>query len=95
MDVLIQTTRASIEHKMEGNAIEGSVCWWNVNGKPRRCSKGDKILFSDGDEVFAEGTILDVKEGEIIFTPLEGVSKENPEEPPSRGFKYLGEAVGE
>lgn len=65
------------------------ICWWNVRGKPRQCEKGDKIFFSDGDEVFAEGTILQLNDGEIVFTPLKSASMENPVEPPSRGFKYI------
>lgn len=88
-DILIQSDRDSLDHKMKGNVPEGHYCFWTVNGKPRNVEEGEKILFSDGDSVFAKGVIIDVREGEIRFDPLQEVDEENPVEPPSRGFKYI------
>lgn len=90
-DVIIQSKKQAISHKMKSHFQdpENFICWWEVNGKPQKTMKGKKILFSDGEEVFAKGTILEVEEERITFEPLEKTSEENPVEPPTRGFKYL------
>jgi len=90
-DVLIRTTREKIAHKMESEFEnpEKNYCWWTVNGKPRQCEEGDKIMFSDGERVFAEGKIRKVVKGEIEFEPVKKVVKPNPKKPPTRGFIYV------
>jgi hypothetical protein len=88
MDVLIRASEERIEHKLEEYVREGEHCYWTVNGTPQKAEKGDKILFSDGNRVHAEGEILWVEHGEIHFTPLKSVDKPNPRKPPMRGFAY-------
>lgn len=89
MDVLIQADRETVEHKLEENVPDGSLPFWSVHGTPQKCGAEDKILFSNGDHVIAEGVIVEVEEDRIWFTSLTEVEKENPEDPPSRGFKYI------
>jgi hypothetical protein len=90
-DVLIQAKPETVQHKMKEyfSTPEDYICWWDVNGKPQKTSKNCTILFSDGEKVYAKGTILEVEEDRITFSPLEKVELENPKEPPSRGFKYV------
>lgn len=90
-DILIRSDRQKVEHKMSGNVPDGHYCFWSVNGMPKRVEEGEMILFSDGESVFAKGVIIDVRDGEIRFDPLQEVDGENPIEPPSRGFKYVEE----
>ncbi|MFC7214580.1 hypothetical protein ACFQO4_10895 [Saliphagus sp. GCM10025334] len=88
-DVLIQTTRAALEHKMKGEVKPGHLPFWRVNGTPRRTDEGASILFSDGQRVIARGLVAKLEEGRIWFTPLEAVDEVLPAEPPTRGFKYV------
>lgn len=92
-DVLVQTSRAALEHKMKGEVKPGHLPFWRVNGTPRKTEVGRAILFSDGDRVVARGVIADLEDGRIWFSPLEDVDEALPDEPPSRGFKYV-EATG-
>lgn len=94
-DIFISTSRERFEHKLRENVPEGHQCFWSVNGTPKRCGPGDKILFSDGDRVRAKGVITDVEEGEIWFTPLTEIDEENPVEAFDHpGFKYVEQADG-
>jgi hypothetical protein len=86
MDVLIRASKEKVEHKLEKHDID--YCWWTVSGTPRQCTGGDMIFFSDGERIHAEGKILEINEGEIVFTPLKEVDKPQPRKPPTRGFTY-------
>jgi len=88
-DVLIQADRETLTHKMKGEVAVGHVPYWRVSGTPRRTEPGRTVLFSDGERVIARGVIGDVEEGRIVFTPLEETDEELPDDPPSRGFKYV------
>ena len=88
-DVLIQTTRDALAHKMKGEVTPGHLPFWRVHGTPRQTEVGRSILFSDGDRVIARGVIGKVEDGRIWFSPLEAVDEDLPDEPPSRGFKYV------
>jgi len=88
-DVLVQLDLESIQKKLKGRA-EGRFCYYrDLNGMPEGTQEGQKILFSDGQEVRAESILLDVSEGEFRFEPLTPVKRPNPESPPSRGFTYV------
>lgn len=92
VDVFIPTELERFEGKIRGNCPGGRPQVWPVNGTPKRCDPGDKILFSDGDRVRAKGVILEVKEDQIEFTPLVEVDEPNPVEPFDHpGFKYVEE----
>lgn len=91
MNVLIRASKDKTLHKMafEMDDPNSTECWWNVNGTPRKCNHLDKILFSDGDKVYASGMILKVESGKIWFTPLIKVDRPNPKKPPTRGYIYF------
>ena len=88
-NVLIQADRRKVKHKMKSEIPKGRLAFWSVKGKPRETGAGARIMFSDGERVFAESVILDVSKGKIEFDPLNPVNKPNPVEPPDRGFKYV------
>ena len=88
-DVLIQSSRSALEHKRKGEVKPGYLPFWRVNGTPRKTDVGRSVLFSDGERVIARGVIADLEDGRIWFSPLEFVDEELPDEPPSRGFKYV------
>ncbi|WP_455447835.1 hypothetical protein [Natrinema thermotolerans] len=88
-DVLVQTDRDALEHKMDGAVPVGHLPFWRVTGTPRRTEPGRAILFSDGQRVIARGVIAKLEEGRIWFNPLEDIDEELPDDPPSRGFKYV------
>lgn len=67
-DILIRAQRAKIEHKFEDNVPKGDYCFWTMLRPPKqtlwlgseRDIDGKKIMFTDGTNVFAEGTIIEV-----------------------------------
>lgn len=94
VDVFVPTDRERFEGKIRGNCPGGRRQSWPVNGTPKRCGPGDKILFSDGDRVRAKGVILEVSEGQILFDPLIEVDEPNPVEPFDHpGFKYVDDEI--
>lgn len=76
---------------MESRGVEVDYCFWRVSGMPREIGLdvSEKVMFTDGERVFAEGVITDVEEGEIQFMPLERVDYPQPKKAPSRGFTYV------
>src|SRR4030043_1127634 len=112
-DILIRSTREKIEHKFEDKVQKGHYCFWTMLRPPKQTLyagsekdiDGKKIMFTDGKNVFAEGTILeviptksiskfnknteDVTPGEIRFTPLKRVNYPQPKKEPPRGFTYV------
>jgi len=113
-DVLIRTTREKIEHKFADKVGKDEYCFWTMLRPPKQTLwlgsekniDGNKIMFTDGKNVFAEGTIIeviptkssgkfnrnteDVTKGEIRFTPLKRVNYPQPKIAPTRGFTYVG-----
>lgn len=108
--ILIRTRKENIEHKYE-DIVEKpkekdkiATCYWTMARPPKqtlwlgtiRNVEGNKIMFTDGTNVIAEGKIIEVKpttnlnSGEIVFTPLKRVSYPQPKKAPTRGFTYIG-----
>lgn len=102
-DVLIRTKSEKIEHKYEDvveKPIEKdkvTICYWTMARPPKqtlwlgtvRGIEGNKIMFTDGVNVIGEGTIIEVKSNEIVFTPLKRVKYPQPKVAPTRGFTYV------
>lgn len=88
-DVLIRADKDTIRKNLKSNVPEGQFCYRKIsNGTPRKTCAGMKIMFSDGDRIRGEGVILEVSDGRIQFDPLNQVSKPNPVEPPTEGYKF-------
>jgi len=114
-DVLIRAKREKVEHKFEDKLPKGNYCFWTMLRPPKQTLwlgsvkdiDGNKIMFTDGKNVFAEGKIIeviptkssgrfdrnteDVTLGEIRFTPLKRVNYPQPKVAPTRGFTYVDE----
>ena len=88
-DVLVEMDVEKIKSKLQGN-VDRKFCYYrDLNGVPEGTKEGQKILFSDGQEVRAESVLLEVSEGEFRFEPLTPVHRPHPSSPPSRGYKYV------
>jgi len=97
MDILIRAKRERVEHKLEKNLLKeynGSLpedlyCFW-TGIHPKTLGMDDKVMFTDGTNVYAEGKITDVNEEEgLCFEPLKEVSYPQPKKAPTRGFTYV------
>ena len=89
MNILIRAKRKKVEHKFERNLEENDYCYW-TGIRPRKAEKGDKVMFTDGKTVYAEGTILGVDERNgLLFTPLKEKEYRQPKKAPTRGFTYV------
>jgi len=103
VNVLIRTTRAKIEHKMEDVIDKANAklpedekdvgwCFWTLSIKPKK-EKIKKVLFTDGKTVFAEGkfygTATDDDKPCIEFSALKRVNYPQPKKAPTRGFTYV------
>lgn len=96
-DILIRAKKERVEHKLEknlkkeyGNNLPDDLyCYWTgIN--PLRVRQGDKVMFTDGVNVYAEGKILGVNYDEgVMFRPLKEVNYPQPKKAPTRGFTYL------
>jgi len=94
-DVLVRADPDELEHKRREMMDDpwGTECYWTVNGTPQRTGRAGAMLFHDGEQVWGVATILRVEKGRIWFKPIRdatALSFEVPE-PPTRGFKYVGE----
>ena len=89
MDVLIRAKRERAEHKFEDKVpVDTVYCYW-AGIHPKNVKAGDKVMFTDGKTVYAEGTILGVTNEEgLLFSPLKRVSYPQPKKAPTRGFTY-------
>ena len=88
-DVLVQESREDIKGKLAPN-FDGRFCYYRgIDEKPERTKAGKKILFSTGQRVIAESTIIEIEEDYIRFDPLTPVSKPNPESPSRGGIRYV------
>ena len=90
-DVLIQRQKGWIKARLEGS-FPGEFCYFRgLNGVPEQTEEGQRILVADEESgrVLGESVLADVSEGELRFFPLTPVRKPAPEDPPSKGFKYV------
>lgn len=100
MNILIRATREAVEHKLEVNLLkeyngdipESLFCYW-TGIYPIHWELGDKVMFTDGNVVFAEGKVLDtgIIDGKraLCFEPLKEVNYIQPKNAPTRGFTYV------
>jgi hypothetical protein len=96
-DILIRSKRERIDHKFKENVIKDNptedpeelYCYWE-GIHPKDIKSGDKVMFTDGVNVFAEGSIICENEWNgLEFTPLKEVSYPQPKVAPTRGFTYI------
>ena len=96
VDILIRAKREKVEHKLEnnlkkeyGNDLTDVYCYWTgIN--PLKTKRGDRVMFTDGTNVYAEGIIIGVTYDEgLRFEPLKKVDYPQPKKAPTRGFTYL------
>lgn len=87
-DLLFRRDREWIQHKLYSN-YSGMFCVIEVDEEPELTGEGQKVLFSDGDQIIGESHILEVNEDSIRFDPLVPVRKPHPETPPEKGFEYV------
>lgn len=88
MDLLISRNEKWIKNHLYQN-FSGRFCRLEIDEKPEQTSKGERVLFSDGDRVRAESYIEEVRKDCIRVEPLTAVEKPHPEEPPGTGYKYV------
>ena len=88
MNIIIRAKPGTVAHKTKEKLLEG-WCWWTVRGKPKKISKGEKVLFGHEGRVHAEGKVISVDFGFIYMEPLKKVSYPWPCVPPTRGYKYV------
>jgi len=97
MDILIYAKPEKVEHKIENRIPkEINYCYWRVSVLPKIRDKViNKVYFSDGSIIFAEGDYIGndceavTKKKEICFKPLKRVNKKQPKKPPTRGWCYI------
>ena len=94
MNILIYAKPDLVEHKMARNIrYKGTVCYWTTKKQPVRRNI-EKVQFSDGARIYAEGTYIDIGDSPdpriagIWFHPLRQVNKKQPKKPPTRGWCY-------
>jgi hypothetical protein len=88
VDLLFRKDEDWIKNHLYQN-FDGRFCRLEINEEPEQAGEGEKVLFSDGDEVRAESYIEDVRKGCIRVEPLTPVEKPHPEEPPGTGYVYV------
>lgn len=87
-DVLVQEDLDEIRSRLKTQSRFGT--YQEFSGDPESTEEGQKILFSDGDQVRAESTITNLEKGEIRFDPLLPVNRPHPDkEPKKRRLKYV------
>jgi len=85
----VQESREDIKGKLSPN-FDGRFCYYrDLDGKPERTEPGKKILYSTGQRVIAESTIIEVEEDYLRFDPLTPVSRPNPASPKAKGLRYV------
>ena len=97
VDILIRAKKEKVEHKLEKNLLreygehlpDTLYCYWTgIN--PLNTKAGDKVMFTDGTNVYAEGKIIDVDYHDgLRFAPLKEVNYHQPKKAPTRGFTYV------
>ncbi|MCK4252256.1 hypothetical protein KAX97_12480 [candidate division WOR-3 bacterium] len=87
-DILIRAARNKVEHKFKDQVDpDTDYCYW-TGIHPRRII--EKVMFTDGVTVYAEGVVMDADEDEgLCFLPLRRVNYPQPKKAPTRGFTYV------
>jgi len=88
VDLLVEKPQPWIEERIYEN-YSGRFCRLELNERPGQVGEGNLVLFSDGDRVYGEARIEEVKTDFLRIEPLTPVVKPNPEEPPGYGFEYV------
>ena len=88
VDILIRAKRERVEHKFEDRVPDDTdYCYW-TGIHPKQ--DGEKVMFTDGVNVYAEGEVYDTDEDEgLCFSPLKRVDYPQPKKAPTRGFTYV------
>ena len=91
MDIIIRASRSVVKHKLINKIGKDGCAFWSLRQLPTKIEPGDKVLFSDGETVHAEGKLIDSDKYDrmIEFTPLKAVNYPQPLKPPTRGFAYV------
>ena len=94
---IIRAKKERVNHKLKkelldeygGSIPESLYCYWSgIN--PLKTKEGDKVMFTDGTNVYAEGKILGVDTFDgLMFEPLKEVNYSQPKKAPTRGFTYI------
>lgn len=87
-DLLFQKDKDWIQKHLEGR-YSGRFVRIEVGEEPELTGEGQRVLFSDGQEVMGESVIKEVSQKEVRFDPLTPVRKPNPKPPQHRGFVYV------
>ena len=90
MNILIRAKPEKVEHKFEDRVPQDTIyCYW-TGIHPRNVKPGDKVMFTNGSIVYAEGKILGVDDFDgLMFEPLKRVRYPQPKKAPTRGFTYV------
>jgi len=97
VDILIRASKERVWHKLESEVKkdlgedydETTYCYW-TGIHPKNVKSGDKVMFTDGVNVYAEGDIICENEWNgLEFTPLRQVDYPQPKVAPTRGFTYI------
>jgi hypothetical protein len=96
MNILIRARKDLVQHKFKSELLkeynnelpEGLYCYWS-GIHPTRPNL-NKVMFTNGKTVYAEGKIIgvDLIEG-LKFEPLTEVDYPQPRLAPTRGFTYV------
>ena len=88
VDILIRAKKERVEHKFDDQVDpETDYCYW-TGIHPKK--QGEKVMFTDGENVYAEGEIRFADEDEgLCFSPLKRVNYPQPKKAPTRGFTYV------
>jgi len=88
VDILIRAKKERVEHKFEDRVPNDTdYCYW-TGIHPKQ--DGEKVMFTDGVNVYAEGKVYHTDEDEgLCFSPLKRVDYPQPKKAPTRGFTYV------
>ena len=89
MDILIRAKRERVEHKFVDKVPhDTNYCYW-TGIHPKKVV--EKVMFTDGTIVYAEGVIVDGADEDegLCFLPLRRVNYPQPKKAPTRGFTYV------
>lgn len=90
-DVLIQASPQDLAHKWADKVPDGNVCYWTVNGTPRRTEPGRRVYFASTsiEDIYAWAEIVELEDGKIWFEPVQETHLPCLDDAPTRGFRYI------
>jgi hypothetical protein len=88
MDLLFSRSEEWIKNHLYQN-FSGRFCRLEIDEEPEQAGEGEKVLFSDGEQIRAESYIEEVRKDCLRLEPLTAVQKPNPEDPPGTGYVYV------